>query len=108
MSSTISVKELSEHLTEDGDLRVIDIRDGDAYGAGHIPGALHIPILRLQQKPDLVPDDRPVVIYAGNSEEDKQNCIEAANALERLNLRARVLEGGLPAWVKGGFAVEVE
>ena len=108
MSSTISVKELSEHLTEDGELRVIDIREGDAYGAGHIPGALHIPLQRLQQKPDLVPGDRPVVIYAGNSEEDQQQCTEAANALERLNVRVRVLEGGLPAWVEGGFAVEVE
>lgn len=100
MSSTISVKELSQHLTEDGELRVIDIRDGDAYGAGHIPGALHIPFLRLQQKPDLVPDDRSVVIYSGNNEEDQKNCTEAANTLERLNLRAQVLEGG--------YAVEVE
>ena len=108
MGSTISVKELSQHLTGDGELRVIDIRDGDAYGAGHIPGALHIPFLRLQQKPDLVPDDRPVVIYAGNSAEDQKNCAEAASTLERLNLRVQVLEGGLPAWVEGGFAVEVE
>lgn len=108
MNSTISVKELSQHLTEDGELRVIDIRDGDAYGAGHIPGALHIPFLRLQQKPDLVPDDRPVVIYGGNSEEDQQYCTKAAKALEHLNLRAQVLEGGLPAWVEGGFAVEME
>lgn len=108
MSSTINVKELSQHLTEDGELRVIDIRDGDDYGAGHIPSALHIPLLRLQQKPDLVPDDRPVVIYAGNSEEDQRNCMEAAKALERVNLRAQVLDGGLPAWLKAGYAVEID
>lgn len=108
MSSTISVNELSRHLTEDGALRVIDIRDGDSYGAGHIPGALHIPLLRLQYKPDLVPSDRPIVLYAGSSEEDQQSCTEAARTLEGLNLRAQVLEGGLPAWVEAGFAIEVE
>lgn len=108
MSSMISVKELSQHLTDDGEMRVIDIRDGDAYGAGHIPGALHIPLLRLQYKPDLVPDDRPVVIYAGSGEEDQRGCTEAAKTLEGLNLQARVLEGGLPAWVEAGYALEVE
>ncbi len=108
MQSTIGVQDLSRHLTEDGKLRVIDIRDGDAYGAGHIPGALHIPLLRLQYKPDLVPNDRPVVIYAGSSEEDQQSCASAARTLEDLNIRAQVLEGGLPAWVAAGFALEVD
>lgn len=108
MPSTINVQELSRHLTDDGKLRVIDIRDGDAYGAGHIPGALHIPLLRLQYKRDLVPDDRPVVLYAGSSDEDQQNCAEAARTLEEISLQAQVLEGGLPAWVAAGFALEVD
>lgn len=42
---------------------VIDVRDADRYAAGHVPGALHIPLAEIErQVPDL-PHDRPIITY---------------------------------------------
>ncbi len=42
---------------------VVDVRDATAYTAGHIPGALHIPIDDLPRRLEEIPRDRPVVPY---------------------------------------------
>ena len=42
---------------------VVDVRDAGAYAAGHIPGALHIPVDDLVQRMAEIPKDRPVVPY---------------------------------------------
>ena len=42
---------------------VIDVRTPDEYAAGHIPGAVSIPLRTLGQNLDKVPTDRQVFIY---------------------------------------------
>jgi rhodanese-related sulfurtransferase len=108
MSEMITAKELSQEIFENNAYRVIDIRDGDAYAAGHIPGALNIPFLRLEYKPGFVPEDLPVVIYAGEGTEEQAASEQAAEILREQGIDASVLEGGLPAWIENGYPLEYE
>lgn len=55
-------------LLAKGGVIVVDVRSADSYNAGHIPGALSIPLGDLptragELKKELVKKDRPVVTY---------------------------------------------
>ena len=50
-------------LVEKGQAVVVDVRAKDAWDAGHIPGALHIPVADLGSRLKDLPKDKPVVAY---------------------------------------------
>lgn len=109
MNETISPKALNEQTAADQPLRVIDIRDGDDYAAGHIPGAMHIPIKRLEYNPAFIPDDQPVVLY-GNDHENLHEALkeETLRILNERGIQILVLEGGLNAWIEARYPIETE
>lgn len=59
----ISPQELYAQLATDTAPFVVDVRPLEAYAAGHIPVAHHIPVGELDARLDEVPRDRPVVPY---------------------------------------------
>jgi rhodanese-related sulfurtransferase len=105
---TVKVTDLSQTLTDDQGPRIIDLRDGDSYGAGHIPGALHIPMGRLSTRPGFVPDDRDVVVYCASGQQEDSDSSKAVQLLKDQGIEAAILEGGFPAWVEAGLPVEFE
>jgi 3-mercaptopyruvate sulfurtransferase SseA len=48
---------------DSGAVVVIDVRDADAYVAGHIPGALQIPLMRIEGEVNYLPRDKPILTY---------------------------------------------
>jgi rhodanese-related sulfurtransferase len=42
---------------------IVDARGRDEYAAGHIPGAMNIPLAELPDRLTEIPADRPVVAY---------------------------------------------
>ena len=46
-----------------GAVLVIDVRDAESYVSGHIPGALQIPLARIQGEVDYLPKDKPILTY---------------------------------------------
>jgi 3-mercaptopyruvate sulfurtransferase SseA len=48
---------------ESGAVVVIDVRDANSYIAGHIPGAIHIPLARIEGEIDYLPRGKPMVTY---------------------------------------------
>lgn len=48
---------------EKGRVRLIDVRDADSYIAGHIPGALQIPLMRIESEVGYLPRDKPIITY---------------------------------------------
>jgi hypothetical protein len=42
---------------------VIDVRDADSYIAGHIPGALQIPLARIEGELSDLPRDKAILTY---------------------------------------------
>ena len=58
----ISVEELKEKV-KNGEVTVIDVRAGDAYQMGHIPGAWHIPLANIEAQVAVLPKDKPIITY---------------------------------------------
>jgi rhodanese-related sulfurtransferase len=89
----------------DGDLIVVDVRPEAEYGAGHIVGAVSIPIDRLARQLRSLPPDVDVIAYCRGP-----YCVfadDAVRLLRRRGRRARRLEDGFPEWQRAGLPVEV-
>jgi rhodanese-related sulfurtransferase len=86
-----------------GEVTVIDVRPVLEYEAGHIPGALSVPLDTLDARMADLPAGRPVVAYCRGP-----YCVYAVEAVERLRGRgydARRLADGLPNWRVAGHPV---
>jgi ArsR family transcriptional regulator len=84
---------------------VVDVRPREEYEAGHITGALSIPLSMLEKRLSEIPTERDVVAYCRGP-----YCVLAAEAvrlLRRRGYRAFRLQEGYPEWRDGGLPVEV-
>ena len=98
----VTVAEL-KRLVHDGGVTVIDVRPRDEYVAGHIPGALSVPLTELRRRMRELPKRREVIAYCRGP-----YCVfalEAVRMLRRGGFRARRSEGGWPAWRDAGHRV---
>ena len=87
-----------------GEIALLDVRPTDEYRAGHIPGAISIPVGELERRLAELPPDREVVAYCRGP-----YCVLSLQALAVLRERgrpARRLTIGLPDWRALGFPVE--
>jgi rhodanese-related sulfurtransferase/DNA-binding transcriptional ArsR family regulator len=83
---------------------VLDARPANEYAAGHIPGAVSVPIDELQRRLRDLPKSKPYVAYCRGP-----YCIYADQAVEQLRAagrRARRLAAGFPEWKLAGMPVE--
>src|SRR5262245_20321546 len=83
---------------------VLDARPVSEYGAGHIAGAISVPVDELQSRLRSLPSDKEYVAYCRGP-----YCVYADRAVELLlksRRRARRLSGGFPEWRAAGFPVE--
>ncbi len=89
----------------DGLVTVIDVRPPEEYRAGHIPGAMSVPLRELEARLSELPRDQEIVAYCRGP-----YCVLAVHAVERLNAegyRAVRLEDGVQDWRALGFPVEM-
>ena len=102
----MSMEELHDRVTTGaGALVVLDIRERDAYDAGHIPGARHVPRGQLELRIDgALPD--PTVRIVTCCELGKISTL-AADTLRTMGyMRAVALDGGMKAWREAGYPIE--
>ena len=88
----------------EGDVTVLDVRPPEEYAAGHVPGALNIPVKELIAHLEALPPDQEVVAYCRGP-----YCVLAFEAVSQLRahgFRARRLEEGFPEWKTAGLPVE--
>jgi rhodanese-related sulfurtransferase len=91
-------------LAQDGQVSVLDVRPTAEYDAGHVPGAISIPLEDLERRLSEVPRDQPVVAYCRGP-----YCVLAVQAVELLRrhgFAARRLRDGFPEWREEGLPVE--
>ncbi|MBC7174267.1 MAG: metalloregulator ArsR/SmtB family transcription factor, partial [Polyangiaceae bacterium] len=87
-----------------GEVTVLDVRPPEEFRAGHIPGALSIPVGELKARLKELPKDREVVAYCRGP-----YCVMALEAVELLRkkgFKAHRLEQGVVDWRARGWRVE--
>lgn len=89
-----------------GEVTVLDVRPPEEFRAGHIPGALSIPIGELKARLDELPAGRDIVAYCRGP-----YCVMAVEAVEVLRQRgfqAHRMEQGVIDWRARGWRVDAE
>jgi rhodanese-related sulfurtransferase/biotin operon repressor len=87
-----------------GLVTVLDVRPPEEFAAGHVPGAVNIPVRELAKRLKELPKDKEIIAYCRGP-----YCLmsyDAVSLLRKSGIAARRLEAGLPEWRLAGFAVE--
>jgi hydroxyacylglutathione hydrolase len=99
----IEVDALREAVAKGGDLVVLDVRRPGEYAAGHVPGAVSVPLDRLASAVPTLDAARPTaVICAGGYRSSAGTSLLASRGFERLSN----VVGGTSAWVAAGLPTE--
>jgi len=91
----VSHEELASRLRA-GLVTLIDVRPSEEFAAGHIPGAISVPLADLPQRIGALPTDRTVIAYCRGP-----YCVfafEAVAALRAKGYNAQRLVDGYPEW----------
>jgi rhodanese-related sulfurtransferase len=95
--TAISADELKQKIDREGPFLLLDVRTAEEYQAGHIPGALHIPLDKLRERSLELKGKATgaLVVYCGQSLRSYQ----ASRILKELGLGEAInLEGGIRMW----------
>ena len=89
-----------------GEVTVLDVRPSEEFRAGHIPGAVSMPLGELKARFKELPKNREVVAYCRGP-----YCVfavEAVALLRQKGFTAHRLQEGVPDWRSRGWRVEAE
>ena len=87
-----------------GLVTVLDVRPPEEFAAGHLRGAVNIPIDELARRFDELPKSREVIAYCRGP-----YCLmsfDAVALLRKKGRKARRLQDGLPEWRLAGLPIE--
>lgn len=87
-----------------GLVTLLDVRPAEEYAAGHLPGALNVPIAKLKSYLSKLPRRKEVVAYCRGP-----YCLmsfEAVQTLRERGFKAKRLQDGYPEWRAAGLPVE--
>lgn len=96
-------QELLERV-RDGLVTVLDVRPPEEYAAGHVAGAINVPLSELENHLDALNPEQEIVAYCRGP-----HCVLAYDAVAHLRekgLKARRLEDGYPEWKIAGLPVK--
>src|SRR5512134_102749 len=99
----IAASELMERARL-GLVTVLDVRPPEEFAAGHLPGALNVPVDELAGRLKKLPKGREVIAYCRGP-----YCllsVDAVALLRQKGYKARRLEDGFPEWMAAGLPVE--
>ena len=89
---------------ESGGVTLLDVRPEQEYSAGHLPGALNIPVEELQERLRELPEGQTVVAYCRGPfcalSED------AVKLLREQGIEAVRFDSGYPEWKASGLPVQ--
>ena len=87
-----------------GLVTVLDVRPLEEFAAGHLPGAVNIPLAELEKQLHELDPSQEIVAYCRGP-----HCVLAYDAVAKLRnmgMTASRLDGGLPEWRLQGLPVE--
>jgi len=96
----VTAKDLAPKLSS---VSVIDVRAASEWDAGHLPGAIHIPLGQLADRVGELPAGPPIVVQCQSGNRSSIG----ASVLERLGFaNVTNLSGGITAWAAAGLPIE--
>ena len=99
----VPAREVLDRLKK-GLVTLLDVRPAEEYAAGHLPGALNVPIAKLKSYLSKLPRRKEVVAYCRGP-----YCLmsfEAVQTLRKRGFKAKRLQDGYPEWRAAGLPVE--
>jgi rhodanese-related sulfurtransferase/DNA-binding transcriptional ArsR family regulator len=99
----VSRDELQARLRA-GSVIVLDVRPTDEYAAGHLPGAVSIPVGELKRRLKEIPKGQEIVACCRGP-----YCVYSYDAIDILRpqgFHVRRLQGGYLEWITAGLPVE--
>ena len=90
--------------SKQGLVTVLDVRPANEFAAGHLPGAINVPVEDLGKRLRKLPKGREVIAYCRGP-----YCLLSVDAVALLRTKgykARRLEDGFPEWKASGLPVE--
>ena len=99
----VTREELLER-TREGLVTVLDVRPPDEFAAGHLPGAVNMPLSELEARLAELDPAQEIVAYCRGP-----YCVlsfEAVATLRARGFKVRRLEDGLPEWRAAGLPLE--
>jgi rhodanese-related sulfurtransferase/DNA-binding transcriptional ArsR family regulator len=87
-----------------GLVTVLDVRPAKEFAAGHLPGAINVPVEDLSKRLRKLPKGREVIAYCRGP-----YCLLSVDAVALLRtkgFKARRLEDGFPEWKASGLPIE--
>lgn len=91
---------------ETGQITLIDVRPHEEYRAGHIPGAINIPVAELADRLAELPADHDIVAYCRGA-----YCVMAPDAVRIAHAAGRQvkrLDEGMLEWALAGLPVDTQ
>lgn len=83
--------------------RVIDVRESDEYEAGHVPGAVHIPLSGIPDRLDAFDGEGPTYVVCQSGGRSMRACeIASSQGHDVVNVT-----GGTGAWIRAGHDIVV-
>src|SRR3954471_8594259 len=100
----VQASDLAERSEADPSLQILDVRERDEWGAGHIPGSIHMPYHDLHEMPRDLDPAAPVAVLCASG----QRAAVAASMVARLGGEqvVHVVDGGVGTWERAGHPVE--
>lgn len=98
----VSIEALLDRI--DQGALLLDVRSVEDYTAGHLPGALNVPVDKLPQQIDKLPRDQNILAYCGG-----RFCVLSMKAVELLRkqgFNAERVSDGFPGWQAAGLDIE--
>jgi hydroxyacylglutathione hydrolase len=95
----LPVQELRTRMASDRGLLVVDVRGPGEHEAGHVPGALNLPLPQLAQRLSELDRERPTAVVCQSAYRSSAAC----GLLERAGFRKLYnVAGGTQAWIAAG------
>ena len=99
----VPAREVLQRL-KSGLVTVLDVRPAEEFAAGHLPGAINVPVEKLETFLSKLPKRKEVIAYCRGP-----YCLMSFEAVEKLRKRgfkAKRLADGYPEWRAAGLPVE--
>ncbi|MCL5256784.1 MAG: rhodanese-like domain-containing protein [Chloroflexi bacterium] len=100
-----AVAEVKQRLDRGEDFVLVDVRPEDEYKAGHIPGAVSLPLELIAQRYQELPKSKLIIVYCESADCDS-SATAADNLLSLGFSNLEDMKDGIQGWQAAGYPLQ--